>query len=793
GAPGETLAFENVYTETPLPIELTRVNHNGVKSAGDRVYFSGYKTAPPAELPPVEDGEGAEIPRDLLQYLSFQPAIPALISCKLDGSDTKTHWEPPPQSAVDGGVGEYTQLTAFDADADGNLWFAILTARSDDTDPADPIYENGLSIVKLAPDGTELFNTDLSSPAGGGLSELYVQAILHDSAGNVYLQAQDIHAFSADGKYAFTLRDASSYIQAMTATNEGEIIYLVQELTGASVSGVFKPIDFAAKAAGAALKYNGGGYLGSNVSIYPGSGEYTFYYLYQTGIYGMDRATMTGIKIVDFINSDISYDGTQSFAPIDGGGFIMMVQSSGRMDTTTAVSVLTEDKNASLEGKTVLTLGSFYSDVAAVMRFNKASRTARVIVRDYSEYNAGGDNTGGQTQFDMDVIGGRAPDIIALPGSAAKYAAKGALADLTPFLESGKHGVSRENLFENILSLGAKDGKVFQIMPRFYIMTLAGKQSIFGNRGGITAAELSEIADKYPNASIIQNMTAPNWLSYAMWLGMSNYIDWEAGTCSFDSQEFIDTLEFSRRFPQELGAGAPFDQSSYLEYQREMEGAYAEDRVLLYSNTTYRGSVRFAREMDVIFGEKTALVGYPAAGGGGGIVMSAGSGVYAISESSPSKDAAWEFICSVITYNDNNESSGGGRVMRFNDGGIALDKRLFDEQARAEMVPLEERDFTNPVYIMRPSSDGGASGRVFSSPGELDMTDPYFASYALTEDDVARAFRAITGANAMMSSDEQISKIVTEEAAAFFSGAKTAEETANVIQSRASLYVSESK
>ncbi|MDR1328653.1 MAG: extracellular solute-binding protein [Oscillospiraceae bacterium] len=765
--PGEKIAFENVFTETPLLVELDRVYYNGVKSAGDRVYVSGYKAEPAAE--------GGE----------YQ----TLISCKLDGSDVKTHWEQPPQTADDGEtppISDFAQISSFDADADGNLWLVINASHSDNTDPANPIYENKFSIVKLAPDGTEVFNTDLSSPEGGELGVMYVQDVLHDSAGNVYLQGQNIYAFSADGKYAFTLRDAA-YIYGITATNEGEVIYLIQEVTGADVSWVFKTIDFAARSAGAAVKHSGG--VISFYNVYPGNGEYIFYYQYQSGIYGMrsDAASgmLTGEKVIDFINSDISYNGNQRFASTDGGGFVMAAQDRAGTKQA-AVYALTEDKNASLEGKTVLTLGALYGDLNAVMRFNKANRAARIVVKDYTEYNTPDDYTKGQTQLDLDILSGRAPDIVASAGQITKYTPKGALADLTPFLESGKHGVLRENLFENILALGAKDGKVYQILPRFYIITLAGKESIFGARTSITAAELAETAAEYPDALIIQNMTASDWLNYSIWMGMGNYVDYDSGTCSFNSPEFISTLEFSKRFPRELGSGAMFtDEASYLEYEREMEGAYAEDRVLLRSGAAYMNESRVAREMDVVFGEKTALIGFPTEGTSGGIVI--GNIGYAVAESSPNKDLAWEFICGVITYDE----SEGGEMSGAGTNGISLDKRRFEEEARAEMIPLEDRDFTNPFLITRLNSGGGSSSIFINSPDEIDMTDPYFADYALTEDDVERAFRAISGASTKFSSDEQISKIVTEEAAAFFSGAKTAEETANIIQSRASLYVSE--
>ena len=33
-------------------------------------------------------------------------------------------------------------------------------------------------------------------------------------------------------------------------------------------------------------------------------------------------------------------------------------------------------------------------------------------------------------------------------------------------------------------------------------------------------------------------------------LNLSNFVDWSTGQCSFNSQEFIDLLEFANSFPQ---------------------------------------------------------------------------------------------------------------------------------------------------------------------------------------------------------------------------------------------------
>ncbi|MDR1329656.1 MAG: hypothetical protein LBK23_08660 [Oscillospiraceae bacterium] len=756
----EKIAFENVYTETPLPVEFHGYG-NSMLCAGERIYYS---TTLKSESEP--DGTDAAT------------VTQRLMSCDLDGGDVKILWE---QTAPAGEetLLNNTLLPAFDADADGNLWLVISGSHTNEADPNDPVYENTLNLVKLAPDGTELFNTDLLSKEGGELGGMYLYSMALDAAGNIYLHSQDIHVFSAAGEYAFTLKEPSS-IRAMTVTNTGEVIYVTTDATG--VGYEVKQIDFAARSAGAAVKYNLTNYL---YRLFRGTGEYLFYCEGPSGLYGakLDPAksgAITGEKVIDFINSDISAGDGEWFAPIDGGGFIMTDIEFRSSGMTAKLSRLTENKNATLDGKTVLTLATVSGADASVMKFNKTSRTIRIIVKDYSEYNTPDDYNAGQARLDLDIVAGRVPDIISVRGQISKYTTKGVLEDLTPFLESEKHGVSRGDLFENILTLGSKDGKVYQIIPRFTMTTLIGKESVFGERESITAAELADIADARPEAAILSLATSADWLTGVMRTGISDYIDWYTGTCDFTSQEFIDTLEFSKRFPKEMDFNALYgDAEAYREYSLGMETTYSDERTLLIVGYVY--GVRLARDMDIMFGEKTVMFGYPTAGTSGSVVDSLGG--YAISASSSNKDAAWEFICSTIA------SAGETSAAMF--GGIPLDKRQLEEIIATEMLPLEERDFTNGIDMVRVSFDG-YRGTTLDSPEDIDMTDPYYKNYALTREEADRVLRAIEGADAVASSDEQISKIIMEEAEAFWAGAKTAEETASVIQSRAALYVSES-
>ena len=63
--------------------------------------------------------------------------------------------------------------------------------------------------------------------------------------------------------------------------------------------------------------------------------------------------------------------------------------------------------------------------------------------------------------------------------------------------------------------------------------------------------------------------------------------------------------------------------------------------------------------------------------------------------------------------------------------------------------------------------------------------------YGITDEQADRFMRVIEAADKSLDSNYRIYSIVKEEAAAFFSGQKSAEEVARLVQSKVSLYLSE--
>ena len=63
----------------------------------------------------------------------------------------------------------------------------------------------------------------------------------------------------------------------------------------------------------------------------------------------------------------------------------------------------------------------------------------------------------------------------------------------------------------------------------------------------------------------------------------------------------------------------------------------------------------------------------------------------------------------------------------------------------------------------------------------------------MTKEEVARLKEDISSVSHVYSYNENLIQIIQEEVAAFFSGQKTAEEVAGIVQSRAQIYVNENR
>jgi hypothetical protein len=716
----------------------------------------------------------------------------SIISASLGGPEETAVWqrEAPGQHSEEP-LG-YT-LVCFNVDGEGNIFTVSRFSYPDENDPNVISYREELA--KTSPGGEELYAYDLASLPGGEPSA--ISAVETDGAGNAYLYDGGkgcVYVFDgASGEPKFTVAEpAGTQIAAMTRANDGAIVYIAMtyyqppDMPGVYMSSyVMKTIDFAAGAAtdGAAYDNAGNRYF---MKIFAGSGDYAFYFINGTEVLGFKLGEMADETVLSFMNSDLDPYGYSELIAIEDGGFLAPKFDSAHK--ARSVSRLTPNPDASLGGKALLRLSTLYLDpltMGAVLEFNKSSKTARIEVRDFNQ---------DLTQFDLEILGNDPPDIFSLYylPSDMKYSSKGVFADLYPHLDADG-AISRDDLFGNVLEASSAGGKLYSIPPFFAVATMAGKQSVFGDAGSITPDELSAVADRYPGAALYTSAMSSvsgqeYWMQQVLMI-LSQYVNFETGEVSFDSPEFIAQLKLSERMPPAVDFSS-MSLEGYVEFLESYQDSHRENKQLLEG--VLIDNPRAARTLETdLFGEPVAFVGIP--GAGGGVISSAAR--YAVSASSKNPEAAWSFISSMLAEDfEPKFPSGGIYIMgrEVKQEMLPLNRNAFERRAREEMKPLAERPSSGGIAIHEFLSLQLAAYTV-QSLDELDMTLPKYQNYALTEEDISRVRDAIEGASVLASRDGTVLGIVYEELGAFYAKAKTAEETAKVIQSRVALYVSENR
>lgn len=225
---------------------------------------------------------------------------------------------------------------------------------------------------------------------------------------------------------------------------------------------------------------------------------------------------------------------------------------------------------------------------------------------------------------------------------------------------------------------------------------------------------------------------------------LDHYIDWANGTCSFDGQEFIDVLNFIGTFPSD-------DEMEY-------EGVYSQIQggKVLVSEMSVDSVGWFQAILAMFDNDDVTCIGYPTADGSNGSLLIANTPL-AISASSKNQEGAWEFIRMLLSEEYQDTLSWNFPIRQ-----SSLDKML--AATMTEEYAGNGFAWNDFEYETVPATQE-----------QIDMLRELF--------DIANG--------TSMSTDTAITDIISEEAAAFFSGQKTAEAVAEIIQSRVSIYVSE--
>lgn len=607
----------------------------------------------------------------------------------------------------------------------------------------------------------------------------YIGSYIEDNNSNGYILVNnDIMVIDSTGKFLFTAKydqeadssNGGSYISSIVCGKNGSVYALGNRYSfiddNYESSNFARIVDLENKKLGDEFKIT--------VSPYgtPGNApDYDMTYNSGTKLYGYNLETDEKVLLIDWIASGIDSTAIEEVivAPdgrivyssynyqLDGGGY--SYSSDDRI-----INVLTKRDPSEIPDKELISVYTTYLNYdirSKISEFNRNSEKYQIEVtayedEDYSDYDSC------LKRLNNDLVAGKLPDILIVDSNMPfnSYISKGLIADLNEFMEKDE-GFNRDDYLENVFEAFSVGGKLYRITPSFNIETFAAKKSIVGDKTSWTMDDFIKVAEENPDSDMFMDMTSDNFVRTMLIYNMEQFVNSETGECSFNSDSFRKILEFSMKFPQEINYDELYSDDNYW---TEREASYRNGKTILKSEYLYDFRT-LKRDEAADFGEAVTFIGVPSETGNGSTIQVSTS--LAITAKAKNPDGAWEFIKTLLSDEEQANVSGYPvKLSAFN---------ALAEKAKEKPYWTDEngnKEYYDDTYWIADQS-------IIVEPN--------------TDEDNERVISFIKSVKTVYSYDTDLFNIIDEEVQAYFSGQKTVDEVVDIIQNRASTYISESR
>lgn len=415
---------------------------------------------------------------------------------------------------------------------------------------------------------------------------------------------------------------------------------------------------------------------------------------------------------------------------------------------------------------------SLYTDpfwTSTVAAFNAQSDNYRIEPEDYDKYNTVANDTTGLNTLQKDFLTDKAPDILLLDPniSTEDFADKGAFTDIYGFMGDD---FTRDNLLGYATAPFEIDGKLFSLPLCVSVWTRAADKSLLNDKNGWTLEDmyaLTQTAEADGNKLFPPHITKLNLFSELVNTNITTFVDKENKTCSFDGETFANLLEYCNTYPDSVPP------QEMMEFQKNQSGMYRSGKIKIYFLTM--NSVSSYLSAKYIFGtDDIALIGSPATpdSGNGAVVFPVAR--ISVSAKSTATDGIREYIKYLLS--DKIQASPQMKNLPVTTGGL----KAHTDYYRSKYYYFEENGAVIPFAIDKDDTD--------NNPYEGNKA--YYKT-ELTEADVDYLIGYFNGIKTSYDSNRSIIDIATEEVQPYFAGDKSIAEAAEIIQSRAGVYVAE--
>lgn len=695
----------------------------------------------------------------------------------------------------------YSHIESISVGADGTLWVSesldeYIYDVPEDFDPeSDYIWNYEMLEYKstrvrrqLDRTGAEIARVDtggMEEALGFGEDGGYIGSSVTDNDGNTYVFAEiytdsgyetKVAVLDKDLKVLFEVKEQDLWGQlVLLGDGSAALSYYKHDRFTGEGGQILRVIDLEEKDWGKEypMPVNAG-------NVYPGSGDYLFYYDNGDSLYGYSAEEEAGKKILTWSTADINRSDISFFTFLADGRIAAMTRHWGQNGMEAEIAILSEQPISVLEDRTVLVFATQYLGYdmrQRIIEFNKSQTDYRIQIRDYSEFNTADDYNAGLTKLNTEIIAGQVPDILDTTGLPVRqYGAKGLLEDLWPFIDGDGELGGREGLMVRPLEAASQEGKLYSLFNSFTIRTAAGAPDVVGEELSWSLADLEAALAKMPEGCDIfsDSDTKEYMLRNVLAMQMDNFVDWTTGECWFDSEGFTALLEFCDSFPLE------YDWNSYDsdEYESDLK-RIANGKQLLSMETLY--DMQYIQVQEYIFGGDVTYVGYPREDGGVGSSFQVEGGL-AMSTTCKDKEAAWAFIRDMLLPQSQPEDE----YFYFDGWGFPVNKQDFDHMAKQYMTPQYMLDENG-----EPMLDENGEPMEYSQGGIGWGDGEMVELYATTQEQYDKVMALYGAIDSVYSFDESIYSIVRDVALRYFNGDITTEAAADQIQSRVKIYVNE--
>lgn len=640
--------------------------------------------------------------------------------------------------------GSIREISCYTFDENGNTWLIV------------NVYSAGFSqfrrfLYKFDPEGKNLFFRDISEQLGSGTS---VDGMAVDGQGRIYVFNPEagIYLYTGDGSYYGSISYGSSEnVQVRGAVNgDGGKFYVCISKGEEAEHCMLAEVDFERKQLAESIK----DFPAVNGFLIDRSGQHDFLLYDNIAAYGYDLSKQKAEEVFVWGDSNINGYFVKYLNVLEDGRYFCTVDDWAYDDRSVVLLTKTKAEEVPEQFGLVLAAVNGGSDLAGMAaRFNRNNNQYHITVKNYASltdlYNA--------------ILAKETIDIIDLSGvNVENLSRQGVFEDLVPWLERSEV-FECSDFLEGILDVYSFDGTLVGIPESFTLRTVVGDKSLLGDEEGLTLDGLYAIAGRNPQACPFDKITKEEMMQYLMMFNEDVFIDWETGTCHFDSMQFKALLEFVNRLPDSI--------------KSEREEATLSEKVqngeVLFAIANIKNLKKF-RDYVKIFGENTECVGFPTADGQGGTVLFP-ENAFGITVDSGNKNVAWEFIESVLgqVNPDEMESEDVWLLYTFPDK-LPARKKILD-------ILIEYRAEVDSEMAVK----GFFPSVVYENGWKL-------TNQTITQDEIDVIIDLIKEAEPFFTlEDNEIIKIINEEAGAYYSGQKTVDDVISIIQNRIRLYVDE--